>query len=90
MRGGGVAIFESIGTRRIYGGSHVSIRACSVFTVLDGKFTDQRIYVATPRFARSDDPDEGKRSREFHHEGSPEATEYRHGMDAMKNRRVIV
>ena len=50
MRGGGVVIFESIGTRRIYGGSHVSIRACSVFTVLDGKFIDQRIYVATPRF----------------------------------------
>jgi hypothetical protein len=33
-----------------YGGSEVSIKACSVFTVLDGKFIDQRIYVATPRF----------------------------------------
>jgi hypothetical protein len=50
MRGGGVVIFESVGTWRFYDGSEASIKACSVFTVLDGKFTDQRIYVATPRF----------------------------------------
>jgi hypothetical protein len=77
MRGGGVVIFESIGTRRIYGGSHVSIRACSVFTVVDGKFTDQRIYVAKPRFCARMTWTKTSVAANFHHEGSPGATRYR-------------
>ena len=42
---GGVVIFESVGTWNFYDGTAISINACSVFTLVDGKFTDQRIYV---------------------------------------------
>ena len=42
---GGVVIFESIGTWNLRNGTAISINACSVFTFVDGKFTDQRIYV---------------------------------------------
>jgi ketosteroid isomerase-like protein len=42
---GGVVIFESVGTWNLHDGTAISIKACSVFTMVDGKFTDQRIYV---------------------------------------------
>jgi ketosteroid isomerase-like protein len=42
---GGVVIFESVGTWNFYAGTTITISACSVCTMLDGKFTDQRIYV---------------------------------------------
>jgi ketosteroid isomerase-like protein len=42
---GGVVIFESVGTWNLHNGTAISINACSVFTLIDGKFTDQRIYV---------------------------------------------
>lgn len=42
---GGVVIFESLGIWNLYDGTSISIKACSVFTIADGKFTDQRIYV---------------------------------------------
>jgi ketosteroid isomerase-like protein len=42
---GGVVIFESVGTWNLRNGTAISINACSVFTFVDGKFTDQRIYV---------------------------------------------
>ena len=42
---GGVVIFESVGTWKLHNGTAISINACSVFTFVDGKFTDQRIYV---------------------------------------------
>ena len=49
---GGKIIFESVGTWHLHDGSAISINACSVFTVVDGKFTDQRIYVDNaPLFA---------------------------------------
>jgi hypothetical protein len=37
---GGVAIFESVGTWHLYDSSEISVKACSVSTVVDGKFTD--------------------------------------------------
>jgi ketosteroid isomerase-like protein len=42
---GGVVIFESVGTWNLHNGTAISINACSVLTLVDGKFTDQRIYV---------------------------------------------
>ena len=42
---GGVVIFESVGTWYPHNGTAISINACSVFTLVDGKFIDQRIYV---------------------------------------------
>ena len=42
---GGVIIFEVTSIWRLHDDSEVKINACSIFTVVDGKFTDQRIYV---------------------------------------------
>lgn len=41
----GVVIFEVSSIWRLHDDSEISINACSIFTVVDGKFTDQRIYV---------------------------------------------
>lgn len=55
--GEGVVIFESIGVWHLHDERTVSIKACSVFKVDKGKFTDQRIYVDnSPLFALLDDP----------------------------------
>jgi hypothetical protein len=49
---GGVVIFETVATWDFYDGTTIMIGACSVCTVVDGKFTDQRIYVDNaPLFA---------------------------------------
>jgi len=42
---GGVVIFEVTSIWRLHDDSEVKINACSIFTLVDGKFTDQRIYV---------------------------------------------
>ena len=42
---GGVVVYESVGVWNLHDGTQVSINACTVLTVIDGKFTDQRIYV---------------------------------------------
>lgn len=42
---GGVVIFEVTSVWRFPDDTEVSINACSIFTIVDGKFTDQRIYV---------------------------------------------
>ena len=48
----GVLIFESLGTWTLPDGTSLSIPACSVCRVADGKFTDQQIYVDNaPLFA---------------------------------------
>lgn len=53
---GGVVIFESIGVWHFHDRRSVSIKACSVFTVAGGKFTEQRIYVDnSPLFAMLDE-----------------------------------
>jgi ketosteroid isomerase-like protein len=41
----GVVVFEVDSAWRFLDGVEVTIRACSIFTIADGKFTDQRIYV---------------------------------------------
>jgi len=41
----GVVIFEAVSVWRFPDDSEVKINACSIFTLLDGQFTDQRIYV---------------------------------------------
>ena len=41
----GVVIFEVTSVWRFPDDTEVKINACSIFTILDGKFTDQRIYV---------------------------------------------
>ncbi len=41
----GVVVFEVDSVWRFPDGVEVTIRACSIFTIVDGKFTDQRIYV---------------------------------------------
>ena len=41
----GVVIFEVTSVWRFHNGTEVKINACSIFTIVDGKFTDQRIYV---------------------------------------------
>ena len=41
----GVVIFEVTSIWRFPDDTEVKINACSIFTILDGKFTDQRIYV---------------------------------------------
>lgn len=41
----GVVVFEVDSAWRFLDGVEVTIRACSIFTIVDGKFTDQRIYV---------------------------------------------
>ena len=42
---GGVIIFEVTSIWRFHDNSEVKVNACSIFTLVDGKFTDQRIYV---------------------------------------------
>jgi len=42
---GGVVIFEVTSIWRFDDDREVKINACSIFTLVDGKFTDQRIYV---------------------------------------------
>lgn len=41
----GVVVFEVDSVWRFPDGVETTIRACSIFTIVDGKFTDQRIYV---------------------------------------------
>ncbi len=41
----GVVVFEVDSAWRFLNGVNVTIRACSIFTIDNGKFTDQRIYV---------------------------------------------
>jgi ketosteroid isomerase-like protein len=42
---GGVVIYESVGVWNLFDGTVISINACTVLTLVDGKFADQRIYV---------------------------------------------
>jgi ketosteroid isomerase-like protein len=42
---GGVVIYESVGVWNLFDGRKISINACTVLTLVDGKFADQRIYV---------------------------------------------
>ncbi len=42
---GGVVVFEVDSIWRFPDGFETTIRACSIFTIADQKFTDQRIYV---------------------------------------------
>jgi ketosteroid isomerase-like protein len=42
---GGVIIFEVTSIWRFHDDSEVKVNACSIFTLVDGQFTDQRIYV---------------------------------------------
>ena len=42
---GGVVIFEVISIWRLHDDTEIKINACSIFTLIDGKFSDQRIYV---------------------------------------------
>jgi ketosteroid isomerase-like protein len=41
----GVIIFEVISIWRFHDDTIIKINSCSIFTLVDGKFTDQRIYV---------------------------------------------
>ncbi len=41
----GVVIFEVTSIWRLHDDTEIKINACSIFTIVDGKFTDQRIYV---------------------------------------------
>ncbi|WP_457253649.1 nuclear transport factor 2 family protein [Pedococcus sp. P5_B7] len=41
----GVVAYESIGVWNLFDGQQVSIPACTVLTIVEGKFTEQRIYV---------------------------------------------
>ena len=50
----GVVIFEVTSIWRFHDDTEVTINACSIFTIADGKFTDQRIYVDN---AHDPDPD---------------------------------
>ena len=45
QEGGGVVISEVTSIWRFHDDTEVKINACSIFTIVDGKFTDQRIYV---------------------------------------------
>jgi hypothetical protein len=40
-----VVIFEVTSIWRLHDDREVKINACSIFTLVDGKFVDQRIYV---------------------------------------------
>jgi ketosteroid isomerase-like protein len=42
---GGLVIFEVTSIWRLHDESEVKINACSIFTLVDGEFTDQRIHV---------------------------------------------
>ena len=41
----GVILYESVGVWNLFDGTKISINACTVLTVANGKFADQRIYV---------------------------------------------
>jgi ketosteroid isomerase-like protein len=41
----GVVIFEVTSVWHFHDDTVIKINACSIFTIIDGKFTDQRIYV---------------------------------------------
>lgn len=41
----GIVVFEVASVWRFPDGAEVTINACSIFTIADGKFSDQRIYV---------------------------------------------
>ena len=41
----GMILYESVGVWNLVDGTTISINACTVLTVADDKFTDQRIYV---------------------------------------------
>ncbi|WP_270889684.1 nuclear transport factor 2 family protein [Pedococcus sp. 5OH_020] len=41
----GVVVYESVGFWNLFDGQQVAIPACTVLTIVEGKFTDQRIYV---------------------------------------------
>ena len=41
----GVVVFEVASVWRFPDGVEATINACSIFTIADGKFTDQRVYV---------------------------------------------
>jgi ketosteroid isomerase-like protein len=63
-QGGGVVIYESVGVWSLLDGQQVSINACTVLTVVDGKFIDQRIYVDNaPLEAALAGIDQGPRGR---------------------------
>jgi ketosteroid isomerase-like protein len=49
---GGVVIFEVTSIWRFHDDSEVKVNACSIFTLVDGQFTDQRIYVDNAPRAR--------------------------------------
>jgi putative Ca2+/H+ antiporter (TMEM165/GDT1 family) len=38
-------IYESVGVWNLFDGTVIAINACTVLTLVDGKFADQRIYV---------------------------------------------
>ena len=42
---GGLVIFEVTSIWRFHDDSEIEVNACSIFTLIDGRFTDQRIYV---------------------------------------------
>ncbi len=50
---GGVVIFEVTSIWRFHDDSEVKVNACSIFTLVDGQFTDQRIYVDNAPRARA-------------------------------------
>ena len=62
----GVVIFEVTSVWRFHDDTEVKINACSIFTIVDGKFTDQRIYVDNapidPTSSRQHAPDYQKAS----------------------------
>ena len=43
-----VVIFEVTSIWRLHDDSEVKINACSIFTLVDGRFTDRRITSTTP------------------------------------------
>jgi ketosteroid isomerase-like protein len=45
----GVVVFEVASVWHFPDGVEATIKACSIFTIADGKFTDQRIYVDNSR-----------------------------------------
>ena len=49
---GGVVILEVTSIWRLHDDTVVEIKACSIFTLADGKFVDQRIYVDNARSTR--------------------------------------
>ena len=48
-----MVIFEVTSIWRFHDDSEVKVNACSIFTLVDGQFTDQRIYVENAPRARA-------------------------------------